>query len=60
MEEILKIIEDNGGEMAVDALFKKIRVSGILNNTTTIKNRLLRMEEKGLIEVKNFRVRLKG
>ena len=59
MEEILKIIENNGGEMTVDALFKKVRSKGILNNTKAIKNRLVRMEEKGLIEVKNFRVKMR-
>ena len=59
MEEILKILEENKGEMGVDALVKKIRASGILNTTNAIKNRLIRMEEKNLIEVKNFRVMIK-
>ena len=59
MEEILKILEDNDGEMGVDVLFKKIRNKGILNTTNAIKNRLQRMEESGLIEVKNFRVKIK-
>ena len=60
MKEILKILEENKGEMAVDALFGKIRSKGILNNTNAIKNRLVQMEEKGLIEVNDFKVRVKN